>query len=251
MGHVIQLRREGIKASAPMFIPFLGALRGDEGAAQGRRRRGARGPGRPGARLARRAWCRSALYALTGDELFQALAFVGFFLNLFNLLPVLPARRRPRDGGALPDDVARGLRAADRRHVRLPEPDHAPDPAVRRLRDLAPLEGAQGPRGAGVPPRVARGRGWRWRRSTSAWPCCWRWAWTRPSSSATSTTCEGGLWEPAQPARRARAPRWPQRARSASARSISRFWSLAFRSRRLSTWSLPRPGRSRPSRAGP
>src|SRR3954453_9825039 len=26
MGHVIQLRREGIKASAPMFIPFLGAI---------------------------------------------------------------------------------------------------------------------------------------------------------------------------------------------------------------------------------
>ena len=25
IGHVIQLRREGIKASAPMFIPFLGA----------------------------------------------------------------------------------------------------------------------------------------------------------------------------------------------------------------------------------
>ena len=25
MGHVIALRREGIKASAPMFIPFLGA----------------------------------------------------------------------------------------------------------------------------------------------------------------------------------------------------------------------------------
>src|SRR6202011_5430820 len=26
MGHVIQLRREGIKASAPMFIPFFGAV---------------------------------------------------------------------------------------------------------------------------------------------------------------------------------------------------------------------------------
>src|SRR6266511_1943028 len=26
MGHVLQLRREGIKASAPMFIPFLGAV---------------------------------------------------------------------------------------------------------------------------------------------------------------------------------------------------------------------------------
>jgi Zn-dependent protease len=34
------------------------------------------------------------LYWATGDELFQALAFVGFFLNLFNLLPVLPL-----DGG--------------------------------------------------------------------------------------------------------------------------------------------------------
>src|SRR6266545_4840247 len=26
LGHVIQLRREGVKASAPMFIPFLGAV---------------------------------------------------------------------------------------------------------------------------------------------------------------------------------------------------------------------------------
>src|SRR6202012_5541228 len=26
MGHVIQLRREGLQASAPMFIPFLGAV---------------------------------------------------------------------------------------------------------------------------------------------------------------------------------------------------------------------------------
>jgi Zn-dependent protease len=35
-----------------------------------------------------------AIYWLTGDELFRALAYVGFFLNLFNLLPVLPL-----DGG--------------------------------------------------------------------------------------------------------------------------------------------------------
>ena len=26
MGHVIQLRREGVEASAPVFIPFLGAV---------------------------------------------------------------------------------------------------------------------------------------------------------------------------------------------------------------------------------
>lgn len=41
MGHVIQLRREGVEASAPMFIPFLGAAiaaksMGDDAAAEAR-----------------------------------------------------------------------------------------------------------------------------------------------------------------------------------------------------------------------
>ena len=41
MGHVLQLRREGIEASAPMFIPFLGAVIsaksiGDDAAAEAR-----------------------------------------------------------------------------------------------------------------------------------------------------------------------------------------------------------------------
>src|SRR5919109_1756807 len=41
LGHVIQLRREGVKASAPMFIPFLGAVisarsLGDDAAAEAR-----------------------------------------------------------------------------------------------------------------------------------------------------------------------------------------------------------------------
>ncbi len=93
MGHVIQLRREGIKASAPMFIPFLGALVAmkelpKDAAAEARV--GLAGPvlGTLGALVPLGLW------AITGNELFQALAFVGFFLNLFNLLPVLPL-----DGG--------------------------------------------------------------------------------------------------------------------------------------------------------
>ena len=93
LGHVFQLRREGIPASAPMFIPFLGAVVAmkqlpKDAAAEARV--GLAGPvlGSLAALLP------LGLYALTGDELFKALAFVGFFLNLFNLLPVLPL-----DGG--------------------------------------------------------------------------------------------------------------------------------------------------------
>jgi Zn-dependent protease len=93
LGHVIQLRREGIPASAPMFIPFLGALVAmkelpKDAAAEAR-------VGLAGPVLGSLAsLVPLGVYALTGEELFKALAFVGFFLNLFNLLPVLPL-----DGG--------------------------------------------------------------------------------------------------------------------------------------------------------
>jgi Zn-dependent protease len=93
LGHVFQLRREGVKASLPMFIPFLGAVimakeLGRDAAAEARV--GLAGPilGSLGAVAV------LAIYYATGNELFKALAFVGFFLNLFNLLPVLPL-----DGG--------------------------------------------------------------------------------------------------------------------------------------------------------
>jgi Zn-dependent protease len=93
LGHVLELRRQGVPATAPLFIPFLGAVVGMK-------------------QMPEDAW-REARVALAGpilgtlgagavwlaaevidSQLLLAIAFVGFFLNLFNLLPIVPL-----DGG--------------------------------------------------------------------------------------------------------------------------------------------------------
>lgn len=93
MGHVIQLRREGVEASAPVFIPFVGAViaarsMGEDAAAEARV--GLAGPilGTLGTLIP------LAIWLATGSDLWRALAYMGFFINLINLLPVLPL-----DGG--------------------------------------------------------------------------------------------------------------------------------------------------------
>ncbi|HEX4745342.1 MAG TPA: site-2 protease family protein [Gaiellaceae bacterium] len=93
LGHVVELRRQGVPASAPLFIPFLGAVIGmkelpDD--AWKEAKVALAGPilGSVGA-----AACWIAAEA-TGSELLMGLAFVGFFLNLFNLIPIVPL-----DGG--------------------------------------------------------------------------------------------------------------------------------------------------------
>jgi Zn-dependent protease len=93
MGHYIQLRREGVKPSGMLFIPFLGAAVGTRslgGSALAEARVGLAGP------LLGSLACLvpATLWLATDSEFWQALAFTGFFLNLFNLVPVLPL-----DGG--------------------------------------------------------------------------------------------------------------------------------------------------------
>lgn len=93
MGHVIQLHREGIPASAPVFIPFIGAfvaMRGLPRNAFIEAKVGIAGPilGCIG------AWAVLAAAALTSRPSLGALAHVALLINLFNLIPVSPL-----DGG--------------------------------------------------------------------------------------------------------------------------------------------------------
>src|SRR5947209_4545825 len=85
--------REGLKARAPMFLPFLGALirarsMGDNATAEAR-------VGLAGPILGSvAALACIPLWHATGNDMWRALAFTGFFLNLFNLIPLSPL-----DGG--------------------------------------------------------------------------------------------------------------------------------------------------------
>jgi Zn-dependent protease len=103
MGHVIALARYGIPASAPMFIPGFGAfvrLKAYPASSAEDARVGLAGPLYGlGAALA----C-MGIGILTGSGLFTALAKVGAWINVFNLIPVWQL------------DGSRGFRALTRQH---------------------------------------------------------------------------------------------------------------------------------------
>ena len=93
LGHVIWLRREGIAASLPVFIPFMGAfvaMKEMPRDAYVEAKVGLAGPvlGSAGA-LVTLLWAEQV-----NSNLLRALAYLGFLLNLFNLIPVVPL-----DGG--------------------------------------------------------------------------------------------------------------------------------------------------------
>lgn len=93
MGHAFVLRHYGVKATAPIFVPFLGAVIGMKQLPKNAIMEAYVGLGGPviGSLGAMGAW---GLYELTGSRLMLALAYTAIFLNLFNLLPILPL-----DGG--------------------------------------------------------------------------------------------------------------------------------------------------------
>jgi len=93
MGHAIALRYFGIKSGVPLFIPFVGAFIAMKELPHNVRIEAWTGIAGPLLGTAGAVACWGvALY--TGDMFWYALAYTGFFLNIFNLIPLSPL-----DGG--------------------------------------------------------------------------------------------------------------------------------------------------------
>ena len=93
LGHVAVAKKQGLPVSAPVFIPFMGALILMKEMPQNAWKEAQIALGGPILGSLGAAACWAAGAAMDSD-LLMALAYVGFFLNLFNLIPVLPL-----DGG--------------------------------------------------------------------------------------------------------------------------------------------------------
>lgn len=103
LGHVIAAKQKGLPVSAPMFIPFLGALinmkrHPRDAATEAYVAIGGPVLGTVG------ALATFALAYAMDSPLLYSLAYVGFFLNLLNLLPI-----HPLDGGRIATAVTRWL----------------------------------------------------------------------------------------------------------------------------------------------
>jgi Zn-dependent protease len=95
MGHVLEAKRQGLPVSAPLFIPFLGAfitMKQMPHDAWNEAKVGIAGP-LVGSAGALALWIAGEV---ADSNSLKAVAFLGFLINLFNLLPVIPL-----DGGRI------------------------------------------------------------------------------------------------------------------------------------------------------
>ena len=95
MGHVAAAKWKKLPVSAPMFIPFMGALIMLKTMPDDALTESEVGYGGPlfGALAATVCW---GLFSVTGNPLYAVLAYLTAFMNLFNLMPVAPL-----DGGRI------------------------------------------------------------------------------------------------------------------------------------------------------
>jgi Zn-dependent protease len=93
LGHVAVAKMQGLRVSAPLFIPFMGALIALREMPKNAWREAQLALGGPLLGTAGAAVCWGLGVAYDSD-LLRALGYVGFLINLFNLIPVVPL-----DGG--------------------------------------------------------------------------------------------------------------------------------------------------------
>ncbi len=86
-GHLIAARQFGLKVGAPVFIPFMGAFIALKEAPRNAWIEACVGIGGPVAGSLAAGVCH-LVYLATGNPFWRALAYTGFFLNLFNLTPI-------------------------------------------------------------------------------------------------------------------------------------------------------------------
>jgi Zn-dependent protease len=101
MGHAVAIRQAGLQAGWPVFIPFFGAmisLKGRPPTPAVEARIAYAGP--VAGTLASLA--SAGIFFLTGSRVWLAAAYTGFFLNLFNLIPISPL-----DGGRVAQAFSR------------------------------------------------------------------------------------------------------------------------------------------------
>ena len=86
-GHLLAARKCGLKVGAPVFIPFMGAFIALKEAPRNAWIEAQVGIGGPLLGALGAAVC-ELIHLATGNPMFRALAYTGFFLNLFNLAPI-------------------------------------------------------------------------------------------------------------------------------------------------------------------
>jgi Zn-dependent protease len=95
LGHFVEAKRQGLDVSIPRFIPFLGAYVAIKNSPLNPMRNAQVALAGPAAGGLAAAIC-WGIGSETNSSLLHALAYVGFFLNLFNLIPI-----GILDGGAI------------------------------------------------------------------------------------------------------------------------------------------------------
>ncbi len=95
MGHFLAARRSGLQVGAPVFIPFIGAWVAVENLQMDSETEAYVALAGPVLGSVAAFACFLVAQS-TGERLWMALAYGGFFINLFNLIPL-----RPLDGGRI------------------------------------------------------------------------------------------------------------------------------------------------------